>query len=143
MNNMQSNYYIFKICNCENLRCVGLLGNSYSLGFTAYKAASGGFFFDVGLLGLCEKACRGRRGRCKACLGHCKACRERPRTLPSMPRGCQASLHILGSYSSYVNFFNKSYSGLTINYSLHPNLFVPFKKSKFFKEISFIILFVL
>ena len=130
---MQSNYYIFKICNCENLRCVGLLGNSYSLSFIAYKAASGRFFFDVGLLGLCEKACRGR----------CKACRGRPRTLPSMPRGCQASLHILGSYSSYVNFFNKSYSGLTINYSLHPNLFVLFKKSKFFKEISFIILFVL
>ena len=136
MNNMQSNYYIFKICNCGNLRCVGLLGNSYSLGFIAYKAASGEFFFDMGLLGLCEKACRGRRGRCKACRG-------RPRTLPSMLRGCQASLHILGSYSSYVNFFNKSYSGLTINYSLHPNLFVPFKKSKFFKEISFIILFVL
>ena len=26
--------------------------------------------FDVGVLGPCEKACR---GRCKACLGHCKA----------------------------------------------------------------------
>ena len=40
----------------------------YSLGFTAYKAASGGVFFDVGLLGPCEKACRGGRGRCEACL---------------------------------------------------------------------------
>ena len=35
-----------------------------------------GFFFDVGLLGPCEKACRGGRGRCKACLGRCEACRR-------------------------------------------------------------------
>ena len=35
----------------------------------------GGFFFDVGLLGPCEKACRGGRGRCKACLGRYEACR--------------------------------------------------------------------
>ena len=34
----------------------------------------GGFFFDVGLLGPCEKACRGCRGRCEACLGRCQAC---------------------------------------------------------------------
>ena len=60
----------------------------------------GGFFFDVGLLGPCEKACRGCLGRCKACLGRCEACRGRPRTLPSMPRSCQASLHILGSHKS-------------------------------------------
>ena len=32
----------------------------------------GGFIFDVGLLGPCEKACR---GRCEACLGRCEACR--------------------------------------------------------------------
>ena len=67
-----------------------------------------GFFFDVGLLGPCEKACRGRRGRCQACLerckkclGRCEACREWPRTLPSMPRSCQASLHILNSHNIY------------------------------------------
>ena len=35
---------------------------------------------------------------CKACLEHCKACRGRPRTLPSMPRSCQASLNILDSH---------------------------------------------
>ena len=35
----------------------------------------GEFFFDVGLLGPCKKACRGGRGRCKACLGRCEACR--------------------------------------------------------------------
>ena len=62
----------------------------------------GGFFFDVGLLGPCEKACRGCLGRCKACLGRCEACRGRPRTLPSMPRSCQASLHILGSHNIYI-----------------------------------------
>ena len=27
------------------------------------------FFFDVGLLEPCKYACRGRRGRCQACLG--------------------------------------------------------------------------
>ena len=60
----------------------------------------GGFFSDVGLLGPCEKACRGCLGCCKACLGRCEAYRGRPRTLPSMPRSCQASLHILGSHKS-------------------------------------------
>ena len=35
----------------------------------------GGFIFDVGLLGHCEKACRGGQGRCQACLGRCEACR--------------------------------------------------------------------
>ena len=29
-----------------------------------------------------------------------QACRGMPRTLPSMPRSCQASLHILGSHTS-------------------------------------------
>ena len=92
-----------------------------------------GFFFDVELLGPCKKACRGRRGRCQACLGRpriygslvvhyslsfiaykavsggvflrCgtpktlrKGMPRTPRTLPSMPRSCQASLHILGSH---------------------------------------------
>ena len=55
------------------------------------QVGGGGGFFDVGLLGTCKNACRGRRGRCKACRG-------RPRTLPSMPRSYQASLHILGSH---------------------------------------------
>ena len=32
----------------------------------------GEFFFDVGLLEPCEKACRGRQGRCQACLGVAK-----------------------------------------------------------------------
>ena len=44
----------------------------------------GGFFSDVGLLGPCEKACRGCRGRCEACLGRCEACRGR----------CQACLGV-------------------------------------------------
>ena len=39
------------------------------------KAASGGFFFNVGLLGPCEKACQACLGPCKACLGRCEACR--------------------------------------------------------------------
>ena len=43
-------------------------------------------------------------GRCKACLGCCKACRGWLRTLPSMPRRCQACLHILGSH---ISFFHK------------------------------------
>ena len=58
----------------------------YSLDFTAYKAPSGGGFFDVGL------------------LGRCKACRGRLRMLPSMPRSCQACLHILGFH---ISFFHK------------------------------------
>ena len=54
----------------------------------------GGYFFDVGLLGPCEKACRGGRGCCEACLGgrgRCQAC-----------LGGRACLHILGSY---INIF--------------------------------------
>ena len=71
-----------------------------SLALQLIRQQLGGFFSDVGLLGPCEKACRGCLGRCKACLGRCEACRGRPRTLPSMPRSCQASLHILGSHKS-------------------------------------------
>ena len=70
----------------------------------------GGFFFDVRLLGPCEKACRWRWERCEACLGcyeaclgRCEACRGRPKTLPSMPRSCQASLHILGSHNFQIS----------------------------------------
>ena len=61
----------------------------YSLGFTAYKVASGGVYLRCGTprtlrkgmprrprtlqacLGRCE-ACRGGRGRCQACLGVAK-----------------------------------------------------------------------
>ena len=79
--------YIYIYIYCENLRCVGLLGNSQAclatssadfgmlcnvlgmlcnvISFTAYKAASGGGFFDVGPLEPCKKACRERRGRYK------------------------------------------------------------------------------
>ena len=40
----------------------------------------------------------------------CKACRGRLRTLPSMPRNCQASLHILGSHIYiYIYIINKQY----------------------------------
>ena len=45
------------------------------------QVGEGGVFFDVGLLGPCKNACRGRRGHCQArlgryiaCLGRCKAC---------------------------------------------------------------------
>ena len=49
-----------------------------SLGFTAYKAASGGGggFFDVGLLGPCKK--------------HAEDVANMPRTLQSMPRTLQS-----------------------------------------------------
>ena len=71
---------------------VSIYGNlvvHYSLGFTAYKAASGGVFLRCGTprtlrkgmpkrprtlqayLGHC-KACLGGRGRCQACLGVAK-----------------------------------------------------------------------
>ena len=39
----------------------------------AKRQQAGGVFFDVGLLGPCKNACRGRRGRCKACRGRCQA----------------------------------------------------------------------
>ena len=61
---------------------------------------AGGFFFDVGLLGPCKYACRGRRGRAKDVASMPRTLQSMPRTLPSMPRSCQASLHILGSHTS-------------------------------------------
>ena len=56
----------------------------YSLGFTAYKAASGGVYLRCGTPRTLRKGMP-----------------RRPRTLPSMPRSCQASLHILGSHNYY------------------------------------------
>ena len=78
----------------------------YSLGFTAYKAASGeGGFLRCGTPRTLQKSMlrmprtlQACLGRWKVCLGHCKAGRRRPRTLPSMPRSCQTSLHILSSH---------------------------------------------
>ena len=104
------------LINCEAKGVVyhqaSICGNlvvHYFLGFTAYKAASGGISLrcetprtllkhaeDVASMPRMLQACL---GCCKACLGRCKACRERPRTLPSMPRSCKASLHILGSHT--------------------------------------------
>ena len=64
----------------------------YSLDFTAYKAASGRISLQCGTLRTLLKHAEDGRGRCKACRG-------RLRTLPSMPRSCKASLHILGSHN--------------------------------------------
>ena len=127
MTNCQAYIYIY-IYICGNLRCVDMLGNvlgrprhasqrprhmeawwyTTPLASQLIRQQVGRFFFNVGLLGPCEKACRGRQGRCQACLercktclGRCEACRGRPRTLPSMPRSCQVSLHILDSHNIY------------------------------------------
>ena len=54
----------------------------------------GGYFFDVGLLGPCEKACRGGRGRCQACLGRCKACLGRCEACQGGRGRCQACLGV-------------------------------------------------
>ena len=80
----------------------------YSLGFTAYKAASGVVPLRCGTPRTLQKhaevsqgpykACQ---GRCKACWGRCKTCWGQPRTLPSMPRSCKVSLHILGFHNNY------------------------------------------
>ena len=51
----------------------------------------GGFFFDVRLLGPCEKGMP-RRPRMLPSMP--RTLQSMPRTLPSMPRSCQASLHI-------------------------------------------------
>ena len=55
-----------------------------------------------------------------------KACRGRPRTLPSMPRSCKASLHILGSHNCYSSYFiclflsiPSYYKFVTFFHSLH------------------------
>ena len=66
----------------------------YSFGFTAYKAASGGVFFDVGLLGPCGKHAEDAED----VASMPRTLQSMPRTLPSMPRSCQVSLHILGSH---------------------------------------------
>ena len=60
----------------------------YSLGFTAYKAASGGVYLRCGTPRTL------RKGMSRTL----RSMPRRPRTLPSMPRSCQASLHILGSH---------------------------------------------
>ena len=74
----------------------------YSLGFTAYKAASGGVFFDVRLLGPCKKGMpRTLPSMPRTLQSMPRTLRSMPRTLPSMPRSCQASLHILGSHRYY------------------------------------------
>ena len=78
----------------------------YSLGFTAYKAASWGGFLRCGTLRTLQK-CMPRTPRTlQACLGCCKACQGRPRMLPSMPRSCQASLHILDSHNLKIKLTN-------------------------------------
>ena len=68
---------------------IGSLVVHYSLGFIAYKAASGGILFNVGLLGPCKSMPRSAkdlaehtndlvkhakvgRGHCQACLGVAK-----------------------------------------------------------------------
>ena len=69
----------------------GSLVVHYSLGFTAYKATSGGISLRRGTPRTLQKHAEVGRGRCQACLGRCKAC-----------------LHILGSYIYiyiYIYFF--------------------------------------
>ena len=74
----------------------------YSLCVTAYKTASGGVSLRCETPKTLQKHAKVGQGPCKACQGPWKACRGRPRTLPSIPRSCKASLHILGSHKNYV-----------------------------------------
>ena len=55
------------LISCEAKGVVGGLqwGVHYSLGFTAYKEASGGFYLQCGTPRTLREACRGGRGRCK------------------------------------------------------------------------------
>ena len=69
----------------------------YSLGFTAYKAATGGVFLRCGTPRTLRKSMP-RMPRTLRSMP--RTLRSMPRTLPSMPRSCQASLHILGSHKS-------------------------------------------
>ena len=79
----------------------------YSLGFTAYKAASGGVFLRCGSVKTLRKGMP-RRPRTLQSMPRTlqsmprmlRSMPRRPRTLPSMPRSCQASLHILGSHTN-------------------------------------------
>ena len=87
---------------------VSILVVHYSLSFTAYKAASGGYFFDVGLLGPCGKHAEeaedvaSMHRTLQSMPRTLRSMPRRPRTLPNMPRSCQASLHILGSHTIYI-----------------------------------------
>ena len=77
----------------------------YSLGFTAYKEASRGFYLRCGTPRTLREPCRGGRGRCQGMPRTLQSMPRRPRTLPSKPRSCQASLHILGSHTySYFKY---------------------------------------
>ena len=70
----------------------------YSLGFTAYKAASGGIFLRCGTLRTLRKSMPRRPKTLQSMPRTLRSMPRRPRTLPSMPRSCQTSLHILGSH---------------------------------------------
>ena len=85
-------------CFCKVLGVYGTWWYTPPLTSQLIRQQVEGFLFDVGLLGPCRSMPRSCQGPCKACRGPCKACRGRPRTLPSMPRSCKASLHILGSH---------------------------------------------
>ena len=69
----------------------------YSLGFTAYKAASGGVYLRCGTPRTLRK---GMLRTLRSMPRTLRSMPRRPRTLPSMPRSCQASLHILGSHNN-------------------------------------------
>ena len=73
----------------------GSLVVHYSLGFTAYKAASGGVSLRCGTPRTLQKHADVVQGRCKACWG-------RPKTLPSMPKTLQSVLtHLRYPQESY------------------------------------------
>ena len=89
----------------------------YSLGFTAYKAASGGVSLRCGTPKTLQK-------HAEVGEGPCKACRGRPRTLPSMPRSCEASLHILGSHNYYLMMAIKKIDDVIIIMKINENILI-------------------
>ena len=71
------------LCNVLGMLCkvLGRLVVHYFLGFTAYKAASGGVSLRCGTPRTLQKhaevgqePCKACLGRCKTCLGYCQAC---------------------------------------------------------------------
>ena len=73
----------------------------YSLGFTAYKVASGGVYLRCGTPRTLRKGMPRRPRTLQSMPRTLQSMPRRPRTLPSMPRSCQVSLHILGSHTNF------------------------------------------
>ena len=109
--------------NCVYTSIYWSLVVHYSLDFTVYKAASGGFLFDVGLLGPCRSMPRSAKDLAKHAndlAKHAKVSRGR----------CQASLGVVKqAYTSYVPTI---YWSLVVHYSLS---FIAYKAAS--GEVSF------